>query len=52
MPHGCGACLTIVIILLVIIVIIGITLFMIHPEIGLKLKEIWSIFGEIWSIIK
>ena len=52
MTHGCGACLAIIVIILVLLLIIGIVLFLIHPEIGVKLKEIWSILGQIWTIIK
>ncbi len=52
MPHGCAGCLTILIILLVILIIVGVALVLIHPEIGIKLKEIWSILGQIWAIIR
>jgi len=52
MTHGCGACLAIVIILLVILAIIGAVLVSIHPEIGIKLREIWVLLGQIWAIIR
>ncbi len=52
MTHGCGACVGIVIILLVLLCIVGVILIFLHPEIGIKLREIWAILGDMWSMIR
>jgi hypothetical protein len=52
MTHGCGACLAILIIILIVCAIIGGALILLHPEIGVKLKEIWTLVGEIWKIVR